>query len=68
MVEEEAGKSYDKTSFLQVLRGMPKIISQDSYFKQAEQLKAVLTTRTGRPVAEGTASTVRPVAGGQFSM
>ena len=52
-----------KTSFLPVLRGMPKIISQDSYFKQAKQLKAALTTSTGRPVAEGTASTVETCCG-----
>ena len=30
-VGEEAGKRYGKTSFLPVLRGVPKIISQDCF-------------------------------------
>ena len=35
-VGEEAGKRYGKTSFLPVLRSMPKIIPQDS-FRQLEK-------------------------------
>ena len=48
-VVEEAGKGYDKTSFLPVLRGMPKIMSQDSYSKQAKQMDAVPTSSSERP-------------------
>ena len=54
-VGEEAGKRYGKTSFLPILRSMPKIISQDC-FRQGWRSQTTeiskLVASSGKPVAK----------------
>ena len=47
-VGEEAGKRYGKTSFLPVLRSMPKIISQDCFRQSWKSPTTVMSRVTGQ--------------------